>query len=82
MTVAGHWIGDLEGAHLELLVVTSPIGAWEVQLHEHAPRGGRVTRWFDAPGDAWNHAAGFWPSAPGRRPGAVSAVAYGARGPA
>jgi hypothetical protein len=58
MTVAGHWIGDLEGAHMELVVVTNHIGAWEVQLHEQAPRGGRITRWFDGPADAWTYANG------------------------
>jgi hypothetical protein len=59
MTIAGHWIGELEGARMELFVVTSQVGAWEVQLREQAPRGGRVTRWFDAPGDAWTYATGL-----------------------
>jgi hypothetical protein len=38
MTVAGHWIGDLDGAQMELFVATNQMGAWEVQLHEQAPR--------------------------------------------
>lgn len=57
MTVAGHWIGDVEGTPLELVIRTSPIGAWEVQLRE--PGGRRVTRWFDQAHQARSYAAGL-----------------------
>jgi hypothetical protein len=57
MTVAGHWIGHVEGTALELLVRTSRLGAWEVQLRE--PGGRQATRWFDEPGQARSYAAGL-----------------------
>jgi hypothetical protein len=55
MSVAGHWWGELEGASLELLIMTSQVGAWEVRLRE---LGGRqVSRWFDAAEQAQAYAS-------------------------
>ncbi|NUR73072.1 MAG: hypothetical protein HOU81_19830 [Hamadaea sp.] len=56
MTVAGRWIGDVEGTPLELLIRSSLLGAWEVRLTE--PGGRRAIRWFDDSGQAREYAAG------------------------
>lgn len=64
MWLVAHWDGAMDGTEpLRLMLRTSPLGAWEVELAE---RGGRsVKHWFHSEVDARAHlaqvqAVGVW----------------------
>jgi hypothetical protein len=57
MWLVAHWDGAMDGSEpLRLMLRTSPLGAWEVELAERG--GGRsVKRWFHSEVDARAHLA-------------------------